>query len=72
MKVLTIIATIFIPLSFLTGLFGMNFDTSSPWNQPELGWRFGYLYALGLMAATALGLLYLFRRWGWIGRRGGR
>ncbi len=66
MKVLTIIATIFIPLSFIAGLYGMNFDTNSPFNMPELSWEFGYFVALGLMAATAGGLLWFFRRKGWI------
>lgn len=43
MKVLTIIATIFIPLSFIAGIYGMSFDRmSSPWNMPELGWQLGY------------------------------
>lgn len=65
MKVLTIIATIFIPLSFVAGLYGMNFDRRSPWNMPELGWRFGYFFSLGLMAAIAIGLLVYFRRKRW-------
>lgn len=70
MKVLTIIATIFIPLGFIAGLYGMNFDPeASPWNMPELGWYFGYPYALGLMAAVAAGLIVYFVRSGWIGRR---
>jgi magnesium transporter len=70
MKVLTIIATIFIPLSFIASLYGMNFDPeASPYNMPELEWRFGYLYALALMAALALGLLGFFYRKGWIGQR---
>ncbi|MGB7301619.1 MAG: magnesium/cobalt transporter CorA [Burkholderiaceae bacterium] len=70
MKVLTIIATIFIPLSFITGLFGMNFDRSvSPWNMPELGWQYGYPLALLLMATVAGGLIYFFRRKGWIGKQ---
>ena len=44
MKTLTIIATIFMPLSFIAGLYGMNFDTNvSPWNMPELEWKYGYL-----------------------------
>jgi len=69
MKVLTVIATIFIPLSFIAGLYGMNFDpNASPWNMPELRWRFGYPYALGLMAAVAAGLLWFFWRRRWIGR----
>ncbi len=67
MKVLTIIATIFIPLSFITGLYGMNFDRSaSPWNMPELGWYLGYPFALGVMAAVVVALLVFFRKRGWI------
>ncbi len=70
MKVLTIIATIFIPLSFIAGVYGMNFDPEkSPWNMPELDWYFGYPYALALMAAVAAGLIFYFVRNGWIGRR---
>jgi magnesium transporter len=70
MKVLTIIATIFIPLSFIAGVYGMNFDPEkSPWNMPELDWYFGYPYALALMAAVAAGLIIYFVRNGWIGRR---
>jgi len=70
MKVLTIMATIFIPLSFIASIYGMNFNpASSPWNMPELGWRYGYLLALGLMAAVAIGLLAMFHAHGWIGRR---
>jgi magnesium transporter len=67
MKVLTVIATLFIPLTFIAGIYGMNFDrTSSPLNMPELGWYFGYPFALGLMAATTLGLLLYFRHRGWL------
>ncbi len=67
MKVLTIIATIFIPLSFVAGLYGMNFDTSaSRWNMPELGSPWGYPIALGAMALMALGMLVQFARKGWI------
>ena len=70
MMVLTIIATIFIPLTVITGIYGMNFDPgASPWNMPELKWVYGYPFALGLMAAVAAGLLLWFRRKGWIGRR---
>lgn len=68
MKVLTIIATIFMPLSFIASLYGMNFDTSSPFNMPELHWRFGYLFALGMMLVTALLMAVFFWRRGWIGR----
>jgi magnesium transporter len=71
MKVLTIIATIFIPLGFIAGVYGMNFDPAvSPLNMPELDWYFGYPFALALMLAVALGLLGYFRRKGWLGGRG--
>ncbi len=67
MKVLTIIATIFIPLGFIAGLYGMNFDTGiSAFNMPELGWRWGYPICLGFMALVAGGLLYFFKRKGWL------
>ncbi len=67
MKVLTIIGTIFIPLGFVAGLYGMNFDpAASPWNMPELGWGFGYPLALALMVGIAGGLLLFFRRKGWL------
>jgi len=70
MKVLTVIATIFIPLGFIAGIYGMNFDpAASSWNMPELGWRYGYPFALGLMLAVAAGLLGWFWRRGWIGSR---
>jgi magnesium transporter len=65
MKVLTMIATIFIPLSFLAGLYGMNFDTRSPWNMPELGWAYGYPAVLGLMVVIAVGFVVYFQRKGW-------
>ncbi len=67
MKVLTIIATIFIPMSFVAGLYGMNFDSSvSSLNMPELRWAFGYPFALALMGGLAGGLvLYLYRK-GWL------
>lgn len=68
MKTLTVVSTIFIPLSFIAGLYGMNFDPDmSPWNMPELRWRFGYLWALGIMAGVALGLLLWMRSRGWLG-----
>lgn len=68
MKVLTIIATIFIPLSFIAGVYGMNFNPdASPLNMPELQWYLGYPFALGVMLLVAVGLLYYFRQKGWIG-----
>jgi magnesium transporter len=61
MKVLTIIATIFIPLGFVAGLYGMNFDPQvSPYNMPELHWRYGYFYSLAVMAAMGFGMLAYF------------
>jgi magnesium transporter len=67
MKVLTVIATIFIPLTFVSSIYGMNFDPdASPWNMPELRWRFGYPFALGIMAAMTIGLLLFFRTRGWL------
>ncbi len=66
MKVLTIIATVFIPLSFIVGLYGMNFDRSvSPWNMPELGMRFGYPLLWLVMLSVVAGMLYYFRRQRW-------
>jgi magnesium transporter len=66
MKVLTIISTIFIPLSFIAGVYGMNFNPqSSPMNMPELNWYYGYPMALGLMAVLAGALVIYFRRKGW-------
>lgn len=62
MKVLTIISTIFLPLTFIAGVYGMNFNTSiSPWNMPELNWPLGYPFALLLMALLAFGLLAYYR-----------
>ena len=68
MRVLTLIATIFIPLTFITGVYGMNFDPiASPFNMPELRWYWAYVFSLGLMLGTAgLFLLFFWRR-GWIG-----
>jgi magnesium transporter len=67
MKVLTIFATIFIPLGFLAGVYGMNFDTgASPFNLPELGFRFGYLMFWGAVALVAGSLLLFFRRKNWL------
>jgi magnesium transporter len=60
MKTLTIFSTIFLPLSFITGVYGMNFR-----NMPELEWRYGYVYVLCLLAGTAAALIIYFRRKGW-------
>jgi magnesium transporter len=70
MKVLTIMATIFIPLGFLAGLYGMNFDPEvSAWNMPELRWPFGYPLALGVMVLVAGSQIWYFWRRGWLGRK---
>ncbi len=67
MKVLTIISTIFIPMSFLTGLYGMNFDPSaSAWNMPELDEPYAYPALLLTLFAIAIGMLVFFRRRRWI------
>ncbi|HSQ23976.1 MAG TPA: magnesium/cobalt transporter CorA [Pyrinomonadaceae bacterium] len=62
MKVLTIFSAIMLPLTFIAGLYGMNFD-----NLPELHWAYSYFVVLGIMLFVALGMLYLFWRRGWIG-----
>ena len=70
-KVLTIISTIFLPLSFIAGVYGMNFDPgTSRWNMPELRWAYGYPLALGMMALVGGGMLVWFRRVGWMGGGG--
>jgi magnesium transporter len=67
MKVLTIFATIFIPLGFLAGVYGMNFDTgASPFNLPELGLRFGYPMFWGAVVLVAGSLLWFFRHKRWL------
>lgn len=66
MKVLTIIATIFIPLTFIAGIYGMNFNPeSSPVNMPELNWYWGYPATLGVMAIIAVIMVFYFKRKGW-------
>jgi magnesium transporter len=70
MKVLTIIATVFMPLSFIASVYGMNFDTSKPLNMPELSWRYGYIAAIALMALVAGVMVVVFWRQGWLGGGG--
>ncbi|HJV36791.1 magnesium/cobalt transporter CorA [Geomonas sp.] len=64
MKVLTIIATIFMPLSFIVGWYGMNFK-----NMPEYDWRYSYPTVLLIMAGIAVGMLVYFKRKGWIWKK---
>jgi magnesium transporter len=67
MRVLTVIATIFIPLTFIVGVYGMNFgNPDSPWAMPELHWYYGYPLLWLLMIAIALGMLVFFRRRHWL------
>ena len=67
MQTLTVIGAIFIPLSFIAGLYGMNFDPSvSPWNMPELHYPYGYPIVLAVMAGVAGGFLIYFKRKGWM------
>ncbi len=61
MKVLTIMASIFIPLTFIAGIYGMNFD-----HMPELHWKYGYYYVWGLMITLFLGMLIYFKRKDWL------
>ena len=69
MKLLTIISTIFIPLTFIVGVFGMNFDWeegTKPLNMPELHWQYGYPVVMLSMAVIALFMLAWFRRKRWL------
>lgn len=61
MRLLTVISTIFIPLSFVAGVYGMNFE-----NMPELKWHYGYFVILGVMFVSMVGMLIYFRRKRWI------
>jgi magnesium transporter len=68
MKVLTVVSSIFIPLTFVVGVYGMNFDPSvSPYNMPELRAPLGYPIVMGSMGVAALALLVWFQRRGWLG-----
>ncbi len=66
MKILTIVSTIFIPLSFVASMYGMNFNTSVPGNMPELNWPYGYPVILFLMASVAFGQILFIWRKGWL------
>ena len=57
MEILTVISTIFIPLTFLAGVYGMNFL-----NMPELGWKYGYPAVILLMALTGTGMFIFFKK----------
>ncbi|WP_055109009.1 magnesium/cobalt transporter CorA [Paenibacillus ihumii] len=61
MRVFTAITTIFIPLTLITGIYGMNFD-----NMPELHWKYSYYVVIGIMVVLGAGMYYLFRKRDWI------
>jgi magnesium transporter len=61
MQILTIISTIFIPLTFIVGVYGMNFEFF-----PEIHWKYGYLYVWILMISLVLGMLKYFRNKKWL------
>lgn len=61
MRVLTVITTIFVPLTFIVGVYGMNFD-----NMPELHWKNGYFYVMGFMLLCVLGMIVYFRKQRWL------
>lgn len=67
MRVLTLIATIFIPLTFIVGVYGMNFThPESPWAMPELHWYYGYPLVWIVMLSVVAGMLWYFKRRGWL------
>jgi len=66
MRILTLVSTFFLPLSFLAGVYGMNFNTDSRFNMPELEWKFGYLYFWGLALLVAGGMAWYFKRKKWL------
>jgi magnesium transporter len=61
MRILTVITAIFIPLGFMAGLYGMNFD-----HMPELHWKYSYFALLSVMGITVIGLILLFRHKKWL------
>jgi len=68
MKTLTLMSTVMLPLTFIAGVYGMNFDPEySALNMPELRWVFGYPAALILMAVVAIAIIFFFRHKGYIG-----
>ena len=67
MRVLTVISSIFIPLTFIAGVYGMNFNPeTSPYNMPELDWYYGYPLCLLLMALIATGMIGFFKWKKWL------
>ncbi|MDX2079933.1 MAG: magnesium/cobalt transporter CorA [Terrimicrobiaceae bacterium] len=66
MRVLTVVSVLFIPLTFLAGVYGMNFDTDLPLNMPELHWPFGYIFFWGVCLSIVAGMIVFFKRRGWL------
>lgn len=65
-RVLTIVSVFFIPLTFLAGVYGMNFDTSRPLNMPELRWPFGYIWFWSVCVLIAAGMFAFFKKRKWL------
>ena len=65
-RVLTLVSTFFMPLTFLAGVYGMNFHPVSPYNMPELDWRYGYLAFWAVSLMICAGMFLFFRRKKWI------
>ena len=61
-RVLTVLSGVLLPLTLISGIYGMNFE-----HMPELKWRYGYFITLGAIAFVGLALYLLFRRLGWVG-----
>lgn len=67
MRVLTVIATLFIPPTFVVGIYGMNFDPEAgPLSMPELSWPYGYLIVMGIIGVMMVSMFFFFRRKRWI------
>ena len=65
-RVLTLVSTFFMPLTFLAGVYGMNFHPDSPYNMPELSWRYGYPAFWSVSLLLSLGMFFFFRRRKWL------
>ncbi len=66
MRILTLVSVFFIPLTFLAGVYGMNFDTDFPLNMPELKWKFGYLFFWGISLCVVIFMYLFFKRKKWL------
>ena len=66
MKTLTIVASFVLIPTLISGIYGMNFINNSPYNLPELYWKYGYFFALGLMLLSMIGTYIFFKRKGWL------